>query len=159
MRITINLQSSVSFGCRPLKRYCEILNDSLWFKNPLRNDSGIILGDSQNTLGDSQWLANHSGIILGDLKTTLKLFCHKCFSKDSQIIHSWAILELDRRWSGNDEDYVSVCSRWWNWFIRSQKSLATRIKWSLFVMHILEMSLNDQDNNCVCSTEGDGTRW
>ena len=47
--------------------------------------------------------------------------------------------------------------RWWNWLLRAQKSLVTRIKLPLFVIKIIDISLNHKNNYPVCGFQGGGT--
>ena len=97
-----------------------------------------------------------------DLKVLISAVCcdswrftviRKCFFFFKQLSHNTFMSNI-RAW------YVVICKLpryclsmsfpgWWNWLLRTQKSLVPRIKWPLFVINIVEMGLNDQDTDCM----------
>ena len=50
-----------------------------------------------------------------------------------------------------------VVSKGWNWLLRAQKSLVTMIKLPLFVIKIIDIGLNYQNNYPVYGFQGSGT--
>ena len=130
------------FNCYRLPKYS---NDSFW------HHSHVWLDEQFKMRCHMPRCKHDSPVILSDLSI---------FSNNSQTNHSGAILELGMWWYTNDQDNVSVCHiqvMEWNWLLRIKKSLVSRIKWPSFVIDIIEMGLNDQDNAFICSIEGDGT--
>ena len=98
-------------------------------------------------LRTSKSLSQQFVVILDDSRWFVNVFFFKQLSNNTFMsnIRAWyvVICKLPR--------YCLSMSYpgWWNWLLRTQKSLVPRIKWPLFVINIVEMGLNDQDTDCM----------